>query len=181
MFTPSNMLLNYLNAEPRDMFDIVGALMGYINADPQFKTDDFDQAIHYVLNHGVTEDELFAPFNADIDFEEEPSKWNEEYYSFARVYLKDNFSRKRIDHVKAVAGKLYPRKTSEPKPMPIDSVKPVKTSAQMGGSQSNRKKTQSQQYDREEKTQMSPATKVMMAVAVIVLLALVIGLIAARK
>lgn len=181
MFTPSNMLLHYLNAEPRDMFDIVGALMGYINADPQFKTDDFEQAVQYVLSHGVTEDELFAPFNKDIEFEEEPSKWNEEYYSFARVYLKDNFSRKRIEHVKAVARKLYPRKASEQKVMQTVSEKTRNSSAQMGGSQSNRKKTQSQQYDREEKTQMSSATKVMIAVVVIVLLALVIGLIAARK
>lgn len=37
MFTPSNMLLSYLNAQPRDRFDIIGALIGYINADPKFE------------------------------------------------------------------------------------------------------------------------------------------------
>lgn len=103
MFTPSNMLLNYLNAQPRDMFDIVGALMGYINADPMFKTNDFEQAIQYVLNHGVSKEELFAQFDSNIEFEENTSKWNEEYYSYARVYLKDNFCEKRIAHVKAIA------------------------------------------------------------------------------
>lgn len=67
MFTPSKMLQNYLSAQPRDMFDIVGALMGYINADPQFKSNDFEQAIQYVLTHGVSEEELFATFDASID------------------------------------------------------------------------------------------------------------------
>ena len=85
MFTPSNMLLNYLNAQPRDMFDIVGALMGYINADPMFKTNEFEQAVQYVLSHGVTKEELFERFDSEIDFEENSSKWNEEYYSYARV------------------------------------------------------------------------------------------------
>ena len=47
MFTPSKMLQNYLSAQPRDMFDIVGALMGYINADPQFKSNDFEQYSMY--------------------------------------------------------------------------------------------------------------------------------------
>ena len=108
MFTPSNMLRNSLNAQPRDVFDIVGALMGYINADPKFKTKDFEQAIQYVFEHGVTKQELFSDFDASIDFEEDQSKWNEEYYSYARVYLKDNFCEKRIAHVKAVARKLYP-------------------------------------------------------------------------
>ena len=58
MFTPSNMLRNYLNATPRNMYDIIGALMGYINADPVFKTDDFDQAVQYVLKQGISESEI---------------------------------------------------------------------------------------------------------------------------
>lgn len=110
MFTPSNMLLNSLREQPRDMYDIVGALMGYINADPEFQTDDFEQAIRYVLNQGISESELFAPFDEELEFRTDESVWSEEYYSYARMYLKDNFCRKRITHVKAVAEKLYPRK-----------------------------------------------------------------------
>lgn len=122
MFTPSNMLRRYLNAQPRDMYDIVGALMGYIDADPAFRTSDFDEAVKYVLNHGVSEKELYAEFDPGHDFEEDESKWDKKYYSYARVYLTDNFCRKRIDHVKKVAGKVYPAMPSEihdaPKPMP---------------------------------------------------------------
>lgn len=108
MFTASNMLQKYLMAQPRDMYDIVGALMGYINADPYFRTDDFDEAIKYVLSHGVTEAELFQKFDSGIDFQEDETKWNEDYYSYARVYLKDNFCKERIQHVKRVARKLHP-------------------------------------------------------------------------
>lgn len=122
MFTPSNMLRRYLNAQPRDMYDIVGALMGYIDADPAFRTSDFDEAVKYVLNHGVSEKELYAEFDPDRGFEEDESKWDKEYYSYARVYLTDNFCRKRIDHVKKVAGKVYRAMPSEirdvAKPMP---------------------------------------------------------------
>jgi hypothetical protein len=108
MFTPSNMLKNYLFAQPREIYDIVGALMGYINADPYFKTNEFEEAIKYVLNNGVSEDELFQPFDEQIDFETDSSKWDEDYYFYARVYLKDNFCRKRINHIKTVAHKLHP-------------------------------------------------------------------------
>lgn len=140
MFTPSNMLLNSLNAQPRDIFDIIGSLMGYINADPQFKTNDFEQAVRYVLNQGVAKEELFVPFDGEIYFEENPAKWNEEYYSYARVYLKDNFCEKRISHVKAVARKLYPAGATVSKAeMPV-SGKQTTVSRQNGGSQSNGKK-----------------------------------------
>ena len=182
MFTPSNMLQKYLNATPRDMYDIVGALMGYINADPAFMTDDFDQAVQYVLNHGVSKDELFAEFDSDLDFEEDSTKWNEEYYSFARVYLKDNFSEKRIKHVKDVARKLNPDAAT------IKSTDVQKTveklgsnSALTGGSQSTRKKAQGQQHlDRKsERSTMQEhrnvKTKVQILVVVLVLLALIIA------
>lgn len=114
MFTPSNMLLKYLNAQPRDIYDIVGALMGYINADPYFKTNDFDMAIQYVITHGVSEDELYSSFDPSLDYDENMEAWNDEYYSYARVFLKDNFCKKRIAHVKAVAQKLHPVVKSEP-------------------------------------------------------------------
>jgi hypothetical protein len=105
-FEPSRFLQRTLDASPRNIYDIIGALMGYINADPGFKTDDFDKAIKYVLSQGVSKNELFEDFNPKYDFEEDQSKWDEDYYSFARVYLKDNFCEKRINHVKAVGKKV---------------------------------------------------------------------------
>lgn len=113
MFTPSNMLQKYLNVRPRDIYDITGALMGYINVDPGFKTNDFEEAVKYVLTHGVSEEELYKEYDPGRNLEEDESKWDDEYYSYARVYLKDNFCRKRIEHVKKVAGKLYPVMSSD--------------------------------------------------------------------
>jgi hypothetical protein len=171
MFTPSKMLQKYMSVQPRDMFGVVGALIGYINADPQFKTNEFEQAIQYVLNNGFNESELFAEFDESLLFETDPSKWDEEYYSFARVYLKDNFCRKRIDHVKAVAKKLYPV-LSEPDIMPQTDKPAVQISAQTGGTQSNGKKIQSQQSQQSGNDAMP--TKLIMIVVVVILLAVVI-------
>ena len=151
MFSPSNMLIKYLNTQPRDMYDIVGALEGYINADPKFQTNDFMDAINYVLTNGVSRNELFQDFDNSIEFEEDESKWNYDYYSLARVYLKDNFCEKRIDHVIAVARKLYPV-TVQIATKPQGNVQMPKTeknasgtiSQQGGGSKSTEKKTQDQ-------------------------------------
>ena len=146
MFTPSNMLKNYLDATPRDMYDIIGALMGYINADPAFKTNDFDDAVDYVLKYGISKEDLFSEFDPELDFEEDSAKWNEEYYSYARVCLKDNFSEKRIKHVKDIARKLNPdvvTRTGQGEQMSIS--KPNSTFTGRGELQSNEKKTQGQQ------------------------------------
>lgn len=175
MFTPSKMLLNYMNAQPKDMFDIIGALMGYINADPRFKTNDFESAVKYVLENGVDEDELFSEFDESIDFEVNPDKWNEEYYSFARVYLKDNFCKKRIEHVKAVARKLYPSITPQSTPTPIIHTQRP-TSEQIGGNQSAGKKSQSQQSHKGNRV----SGKVIVA-GIVVLLALIVILIVVNK
>lgn len=107
MFTPSNMLVKYLNASPKDIYDIIGALIGYINADPGFKTNDFDEAVRYVLDHDITREQLFSPFDASKPLVSDKAKWDEEYYSFARVYLKNNFCPERIQHIKAVGKYVY--------------------------------------------------------------------------
>lgn len=163
MFTPSNMLESYLSAQPRDIFDIVGALMGYINADPAFKSNDFDKAVQYVLDHGVSGQELFAAFDPDVEFDEDPSKWNEEYYSYARVYLKDNFCEKRIAHVKAVARKLYP----------------AEENIRSGGMDTAAKKAKSQQDPADGQSAAPAMTKAVIAAAII-LLALAVGLLILR-
>ena len=167
MFTPSNMLQNYLNATPRDVYDIIGALMGYINADPAFKTDGFDQAVQYVLNHGISKDSV---------------KWNEEYYSFARVYLKDNFSEKRIKHVKDVARKLNPGVvTITRQEVQRPNVKTNSVSTGTGGSQSTGKKTQGQQHSNRKsklptmQEHHNVKTPILIVIVVLVLLALAIA------
>lgn len=172
MFSPSNMLQKYLNAQPRDMYDIVGALMGYINADPSFKTNDFEKAIQYVLDYGVSENELFEAFDSEYRFEEDPAKWDEDYYSYAQVYLKKNFCKKRISHVKAVAKKLYPSVVSN------QSVRTAPTgNSQMSNVGTVPKKAQSQQQHVNRQKPMPTVVKVLIAVVIVVLLALLISLI----
>lgn len=107
MFTPGIFLQECLNTHPRNMYRITGALIGYINADPAFKTNDFEEAVRYVLMQGISEAELYREFDSAFDLEEDESKWDNEYYAYARVYLKKNFCRKRIEHVKKVAKKIY--------------------------------------------------------------------------
>lgn len=107
MFQPSKLLLKNLNADPHNISNIIGALIGYINADPMFKKNDFDNAIRYVLAHGITESELFTDFDSELEFEENSEKWDENYYARAVVRLNNNFCHKRIEHVKAVAKRVY--------------------------------------------------------------------------
>lgn len=168
-FTPSTMLKRYLEADKRDMYDIVGALMGYINADPTFKTTDFDQAVQYVLNHGVEEKELFAPFDEKLKYEQDPSKWDEEYYAYARVYLKENFCKKRIEHVKAVAQKLYLSNRAK------GSTTPVKTKEEENSNKG--KKFKSQQR---EVKQGGVVTLIVIVAVVVILLAVIVKVIAQK-
>ena len=107
MFEPSIFLKKTIDAQPHDMYDIRAALIGYINADPKFKTNEFDKAVDYVLKHGVNSSELFQTFNFEYGFIEDQSKWDPDYYALATVYLQKNFCKKRIDHIKAIAKKLY--------------------------------------------------------------------------
>lgn len=178
MFSPSNMLLKYLNAKPRDIYDIVGALEGYINADPKFQTNDFFEAINYVLSHGVSRSELFQDFNPNIDFEENEEKWNYDYYLLARVYLKDNFCEKRVAHVKAIAQKLYPQAAKSQSVVIAasrsgGSMQPKLV--QTGGPQAPRKKTQDQSLHKDSRTMQVPrSVKIGIVVLLSVLLVLMI-------
>lgn len=140
MFKPSNMLMKALNQPERSRSSIVSALMGYIDVDPRFRSGDFDSALKYVFSQGVSEDELYVPFDPDLEFVDLKEKWDEKYYALARVYLKDNFCKKRISHVKEIVKALYPESAEE-------KAKRIKkeNSNNPGGVQSDGKKTIDQQ------------------------------------
>ena len=107
MFKPSKLLLKYVNTTPCDIYGVVGALIGYINGDPMFLEDNFDKAVKYVLDHGVSKEELFSEFDPKLGYEQDPQKWDEKYYATAIVRLNYNFCDERIQHVKKVAKKIY--------------------------------------------------------------------------
>ena len=102
MFKPSKLLLKYVNTTPCDIHGVVGALIGYINGDPMFLEDNFDKAVKYVLDHGVSKEELFSEFDPKLGYEQDPQKWDEKYYATAIVRLNYNFCDERIQHVKKI-------------------------------------------------------------------------------
>ena len=175
MFTPSKMLQKYLSAQPRDMYDIVGALMGYINADPYFKTNEFEDAIKYVLQNGVSEKELFQNFNLEYEFEKDEANWDDDYYAFSRVYLKDNFCKERIEHVKAVAHKLHPVAEVEIKEAEYIDVNGDNGEKELRDSETNGKKYQ----DHQVKTKQKKMPLVIMAVGVILLVVAIVSILKA--
>lgn len=114
-FKPGKLLERTLKDSNRNRKAVIGALLGYINADPYFKTNDFEDALDYVLSHGYTKNELFESFNnKDYPIIADQTKWDKEYYALAMVDLKDNFSIKRIEHVKEV-GEFLGKSASAPK------------------------------------------------------------------
>lgn len=113
MFIPSNYLEKSLenyrknkNYETRRA--VVASLIGYINADQAFETDDFDSAIQYALQHGISRNDLFQPYDTSKNkIDNNRSNWDESYYALTKVRLKANFCQERIDHCKEVAHFIY--------------------------------------------------------------------------
>ena len=180
MFSPSNFLLKSLNASPQDRFDIIGALIGYINADQAFETNEFDEAIKYALQHGVSYNDLFQPYDTSKNkIDNNRSNWNESYYDLAKVRLKDNFCQERIDHCKEVAHYLYPNGFKNQKaastPNERTSSNPV---TQQKGSDNVRKKAQDQQYSHRAPSapETPSSSKTRITVIIVCLVVLVLGI-----
>ncbi len=119
MFEVSKVLKKYLEEKPVNTTNIIGALIGYINSDPKFLTNDFDEALKYVLKSGISESELYQIFEKDSSFIDDEENWNNEYFALALVYLKQNFCKERIAHVKAISKKIH--KENEKKSSTIQS------------------------------------------------------------
>ncbi len=105
-FKPSGLLQNALTSENRDRESLIYALIGYINGDPYFETGDLRKAYDYLIENGVTKEELFEDFDPSLDYIEDESKWTDDYYSISRVFLKENFCINRFNHVQKVGAKL---------------------------------------------------------------------------
>lgn len=137
------------NLQARDKDGIIAALMGYVNSDPKFETNDFKEAVRYTCQQGgFSEDQLFSPFNPELEYRENPATWDKDYYSYARVYLKENFCKKRINHVEQVARKLFPPAPT-PAPAPArqmqSNIPVAKTAHAQPGTSSKKDKSQEEQ------------------------------------
>jgi len=74
-------------------------------SDPGFKTDKFDEAFRYVTSCKI--DGFIQPHNGDSFAPQ--SEWDDKYWDKVASELVDNFSVERIQHIKEVAKKVYPR------------------------------------------------------------------------
>ena len=97
------MFSQYLEASisNRDIKGIRGALKGIIDGDPAFKTGRYDSAVQYIIENGISESEIYEP-NDTKYAQLPPSEWSKDYYYKVLTYLSYNFSRARIEHLRAV-------------------------------------------------------------------------------
>lgn len=86
-----------------DLATIRDVLSSSIMLDPKM-TDGFIEAIKYVLEHGITESELYEPDDGAV-YSSEPTRQN-----FNKIFglLGLNFSKKKLDDMKRIALVLYP-------------------------------------------------------------------------
>ena len=99
------------DVEEKNIRHIINDLIMIIHNDRGLYTNEFEDALVYVRQAGITVEE---PFDGK-EFADE-SQWNDEYWARQMAELRFNFCRERIDHVKAVGRKLYPRKVRTQKP-----------------------------------------------------------------
>lgn len=103
MFQPSNSLRQAV--ESGNAYKVRGALIGIIQADPGFQTGRLDDAISYAESHGV------SPFEAQNDPQLPMSSeeaWDSAYFASSVTYLRENFTKDRLEHVRKVGRKTHP-------------------------------------------------------------------------
>lgn len=103
MFQPSNPLRQAV--ESGDAYKVRGALIGIIQADPGFQTGKLDDAISYAESHSV------SPFEAQNDPQlpmNSEETWDSAYFASSVTYLRENFTKERLEHVRKVGRKTHP-------------------------------------------------------------------------
>lgn len=75
--------------------------------DPNFSTGKFFNTLNHVKKHNIPG--LFEKYDGE---EFKTDDWNEAYWSEVAVDLLDNFCIERINHLKEVGEKVYPKKNN---------------------------------------------------------------------
>lgn len=88
----------------RNVRHIINDLIMIIHNDRGLYTSEFADSLAYVKAAGIDVEE---PFDGG-DFAPE-SAWNDQYWAEQMAKLRFNFCQERIEHVKAIGRKLYPR------------------------------------------------------------------------
>lgn len=107
MFKPSSELEN--DIANKNILHIRDELTTIIHEDRGFYTNTFDEALKYIISKNI--DGLFVTFDNEVFKPEE--EWDRDYWAYLTASLLDNFCMERINHLKEVGRKVYPRKTDE--------------------------------------------------------------------
>lgn len=103
MFQPSNSLRQAVENGNADK--VRGVLTGIIQADPGFRTGKLEDAVQYAENCGVSPFEEKNDPQLPMNSEE---TWDLVYFAASVTYLRENFTKERLDHVRRVGRKTHP-------------------------------------------------------------------------
>jgi hypothetical protein len=125
--------------EKKDLDAIRRILSTFITADQSFSKGLLDERLRYCVRMGVSEEELFVPFDGG-PLNENPTEWNIDYFAKQRVRFNANFSRERLEHLRQVGKKLFPKIDREkskdetaPGPIPRTGSRQRNNNAMLGG------------------------------------------------
>lgn len=98
----------------RNITNIRSALKGCMNQDANFSKGIYEEALNYILNSGISKQELFQVHDQEPFKSQEA--WDKDYLDEVMADLLFNFSEERIAHVKEVGRVLYPvqKKINQP-------------------------------------------------------------------
>jgi len=101
----------------KDIDRIRSILSGFITADQGFSQGILDEKLRYCKSRGVSEDELFVPFEGEA-LNENSAEWDTAYFARQRTKFDANFSRERLEHLRKVGKKLFPASDKSEKKNP---------------------------------------------------------------
>lgn len=88
-----------------DLIGIYGILTLIAHKDRSFSTNEFMDTMEYVKKHNIPD---FIKKFDERKFEQKEN-WTEAYWEIVLASLLDNFSEKRINHLKEISAHLYPK------------------------------------------------------------------------
>lgn len=95
--------------ETKNIFQIRNGFYTIAHEDRNFSTGYFESTLEYVKRKNIPG--LFQPFDGEVFKKEE--EWNEEYWAWIAASLMDNFCEERIQHLKQIGRKIYPKKKED--------------------------------------------------------------------
>lgn len=83
--------------------NIRSALVGIIQSDPLYETKDLDEAIKYLHDEGIDIVKEDIDPDPQLPINNNRAEWTSDYFATALVYLRNDFTKKRLEHVKEVS------------------------------------------------------------------------------